>query len=120
MQILELQNLSKQDDLVAKVGEIAHFYPNLDFGYILVSPSLLSDMLRELHPFAHLGNYPNGVAGFKSLALQTHHGQLYVRVERGLEDDDFVILDRSGNRLSYKHFFVNEMVENIVLRGINE
>ena len=110
--------MSKINQIVDKVGEIARFYPNLDFGYILVAPSLLSDMLTELNGssrYQHRESHTGG--GFESLALQTHNGQLYVKPERDLEDDDFVLMDRSGNRYSYKHFFVNELIEKILLKG---
>lgn len=121
MQSLELQILSKFDEIVTKVGEIAHFYPNLDFGCILVSKSFLSDMLVDLNGRdRYIYKNSNGGRGFESLALQTCHGQLYVKPESDLEDDDFILMDRSGNRYSYKHFFVNELMEKILLRGTNE
>jgi hypothetical protein len=56
-------------------------------------------------------------AGFQSVALQTRCGQLFVKVEPGIEDDDFILLDKSGHRYSYKHFFVNNIIEDIVLKG---
>jgi hypothetical protein len=112
--------LSKINEIVDKVGEIARFYPNLDFGYILVAPKLLSDMLAELNGSSRIPSPEPRTSGFESLAFQTHHGQLYVKPERDLEEDDFVLMDRSGNRYSYKHFFVNMLMEKILLRGTNE
>jgi hypothetical protein len=52
--------------------------------------------------------------------FQTRHGQLYVKPEIDLEEDDLVLMDKSGNRYSYRHFFVNELIEKILLRGTNE
>jgi hypothetical protein len=109
--------LSKINQIVDKVGEIARFYPNLDFGYILVAPKLLNDMLIELNGSSRIPSFEPRTSGFESLALQTHNGQLYVKPERDLEDDDFVLMDRSGNRYSYKHFFVNMLMEKILLKG---
>ena len=109
--------MSQIHQIVDKVGEIARFYPNLDFGYILVAPKLLSDMLAELNGSSRYQHRESYTGGFESLALQTHHGQLYVKPKRDLEEDDFVLIDRSGNRYSYKHFFVNMLMEKILLKG---
>jgi hypothetical protein len=101
--------------MMERVGEFADSYPNLDFGYVIVSPKLLAEMLKELHSsYRYQQSHANG---FESLALQTHHGQLYVKTESDLEDDDFILLDRSGNRYSYKHFFINQQMEKILLKG---
>jgi hypothetical protein len=56
-------------------------------------------------------------SGFQGIALQTCHGQLYVKPEPGLAEDDFILMDRSGNRYSYQDFFVNQIAEKILLRG---
>ena len=110
--------MSKLDEIIERVGEIARSYPNLDFGYLLVSASTLQNLLMELNMGRRYmeHGYQTGDK-MESLALQTHNGQLYVKPEPDLEDDDFLLMDRSGNRYSYKYFFVNELIEKILLRG---
>lgn len=103
--------MSKLDDIMDRMGEVACFYPNLDFGYILVSANLLRDLLIEINGFGTLGR------GFQSLVLQTCLGQLFVKPEPGLAEDDFILMDISGNRYSYQDFFVNAIAEKILLRG---
>jgi len=111
--------LSKLDEIIAKVGEVAHLYPNLDFGYILVSVPTLQNLLIELNTSRRYMEHGYQKTGNKmeNLAFQTHLGQLYVKPESDLEEDDFVLIDRSGNRYSYKHFFVNMLMEKILLKG---
>jgi hypothetical protein len=108
--------MSKINEIADKVDEIASFYPNLDFSYILVAPKLFSNMLIALNasPWYHQHKSPTGVA-FENIVLQTRHGELYVKPEIDLEEDDLVLMDKSGNRYSYKHFFVNMLAEKILL-----
>jgi hypothetical protein len=78
---------------------------------------MLADLIAETYNSNRFNAYAPKYSGFESLALQTHHGQLYVKSEPDLEYDDFVLMDRSGNRYSYKHFFVNMLMEKILLKG---
>jgi hypothetical protein len=108
--------MNKINEIADKVDEIANFYPNLDFSYILVAPKLLSNMLIELNasPWYHQHKSLTG-GGFENIMLQTRHGELYVKPEIDLEEDDLVLMDKSGNRYSYRHFFVNMLAEKILL-----
>ena len=105
------------NDIIERVGEVADSHPNLDFGYIIVSRNMLADLIAETYNSNRFNAYAPMYSGFESLALQTHHGQLYVKSEPDLEYDDFVLMDRSGNRYSYTNHFLNELAEKILLKG---
>jgi hypothetical protein len=54
-----------------------------------------------------------GLSGF---TIQTAHGQLFVKIDTSLGDDDICVVDMAGEKISYRETHINEQIEKILLK----
>ena len=92
-----------------------------EFKTLIVSPNTMEDLLRTAEANMRYSSAQPSIngRGIHGFALHTSFGQLDVKVDRNMPNDDLILKDTDGNIYSYSEGYVNEMVEKIILGGNN-
>lgn len=113
--------MMSKDDLIKCIHEMVQRYPQIRCDYVYVSTDLLSHLMQEQMQNFNYSDSLSYAWGFRDLALATNLGYFYLRSDQHLSVNDFYLVDRSGNdRYSYQDHYLNEIVEQALLRGSDE
>lgn len=117
-------------NIVDKVtGQVNEMFMWLDYQGInvyniaYVSPVTLSDMIKDatlnqryFSTEAGRLTHPHSF-GMKRFQLQTSHAVFFVEADKTVDDEDLQLKDIDGFMYSYKEHYINEMMEQTLLKG---